>query len=218
MEVFTIIVLVIVTLLIIYSIIFRKQLNLLIIRLRFGKFSYQFVSKFKKYANKSPFPYCFKDDIMPYLRLVKSKRENSPQFVSDRNVLFENLDYTLTIEELLKKQGDPSCFNVFRIKDVELKAFGYSIEKFETNVKAVFFFINEVYFMAEYLADNIKRINLDLITSQLFDQAGIKDKTINTNFIIDSKNNTTLLFYENGFSLLVRYLDKNNKEFTKIIN
>ncbi|MEZ5199505.1 MAG: hypothetical protein R2764_24910 [Bacteroidales bacterium] len=215
MEVSTIVFLGILLLLIILILVFRKPINLLIIRIRFGKFSYQFVKKFKKYANKSPYPYCFKDDIMPYLRLIVSKREVAEQFISEKEIHFENLDRSLTIDELIKKQGEPTCYNVFRIKNAELRAYGYTIHKFETNLKCVFFFLNGLFFMAEYLVDSIKEVDLNLVATSIFEQTEIKQTAPITNFVIDCKNNTSILFYENGFSLLIRYLDNNNQDFPK---
>lgn len=218
MEVLSIVFLSFIILIIILSIVFKKQLTLRIISIRYGKYSYPFVKKFKKFANKSPFPYCFKDDIMPYLRLVKSKKEKSAQYYSEKNVLFENLDYNLTIDELLKNQGEPTCFNIFQIKGSEIKAFGYTIEKFNVRVKAVFFFINGIYFMADYLADNIKELDLKKVAEFLFNQTDIKEYQFASSFVIDCNNHTSILFYENGFTLLVRYLNTNNKQFQEIIN
>jgi hypothetical protein len=155
---------------------------------------------------------------MPYLRLTVSKREIAKQFISEKEIHFENLDRNLAIDELVKKQGEPTCYNIFRIKDAELRAYGYTIHKFETNLKCIFFFLNGVFFMAEYLVDNIKHLDLSLVAESIFEQTGIKQTAPTTSFVIDCKNNTSILFYENGFSLLIRYLDNNNQDFIEIIS
>ena len=66
--------------------------------MKHGKYSYRFVKQFKKYANKSPFPYCFKDDILPYLRLSISKRDSAERLKSEHDILFENIPFLTPVQ------------------------------------------------------------------------------------------------------------------------
>jgi hypothetical protein len=206
-----------ITLFIIFLVVFKKRLKLRLISLKHGKYSYQYIKQFKRYANKSPFPYCFKDDIMPYLRLSQAKRDNTEQLRTEMNLLFEETKYQTPFLLILNKYGNPDYFNAFKIKNIELRALGYQKHVFDTKAKAVFFFLNESFVMGEYIIEDISGIDLTVIGKKLMDQTGIKQINSFQSLFVDGKNNSSIFFYENGFSLIIRYSDLGNKQFNELI-
>lgn len=198
-------------------IIFRKQIRLHLIRMKHGKYSYQFVKQFKKYANKSPFPYCFKDDILPYLRLCISKCDNAERLKSEYDILFENIPFHTPLQTITKYYGEPDCFNVFIIRGIELKVFGYSRNLFGNRVIVAFFIVENNLIMGEYIIDDIGGINLEEIARQIAKTAKAESENRTLHFIVEGKNNNAVLFYENGFSLLIRYYDRNDEILRKMI-
>ncbi len=192
-------------------ILFRKQIKLYFIRLKHGKFSYRFVKQFKKYANKSPFPYCFKDDILPYLRLSISRRDTAELLKSEHDILFENIPFLTPVESIINHYGNPDCFNVFMVKGIELRVFGYSRLLFGNEVKVAFFIVGNVFIMGEYIVDDLSGINLEEIAGHIVNLAKTKTKNETLHFMIDGQNDTSVLFYENGFSLLIRYQNRNDE-------
>lgn len=197
--------------------IFRKQIRLYLIRMKHGKYSYQFVKQFKKYANKSPFPYCFKDDILPYLRLSISKRDNAEWLKSDHDILFENIPFHTPLQTIINYYGEPDCFNVFTIKGMELKVFGFSRNLFGNRVIVAFFIVGNNLIMGEYIIDDIGGINLEEIAGNIVKTAKAESANKSLHFIVEGKNNSTILFYENGFSLLIRYFHRNDEILRKMI-
>jgi len=196
---------------ILLAIFFRKQFKLYLIRMKYGKYSYQFVKQFKKYANKSPFPYCFKDDILPYLRLSISKRDTAELLKSDHDLLFENIPFLTPVQSIINHYGNPDCFNVFMLKGIELRVFGYNRFLFGNQVKVAFFIVGNVFIMGEYIVDDLSGINLEEIAGHIVKMAKTESKNETLRFMINGQNENSVLFYENGFSLLIRYQNRNDE-------
>jgi len=206
------------TALVIYFILmFRKRIWITMIALQHGKYSYTYVKQFKKYANKSPFPYCFKDDIMPYLRLSMVKRDQAHHFESEKTLLFEDIPYNASLREIVKKYGKPDCFNTFKIKDNELYAYGYNKSVFNTPMKVVFFFIFESFVMGEYLIDDLQRVNIQELSKLFLHELGVISKNESLHYFIDGKNGTSVHFYENGFTAMVRYTNQTNDPVKELV-
>ncbi len=204
-------------LLIIILILIRKQLRLRLIRTKHGRYSYHYIKQFKKYANKSPFPYCFKDEILPYLRLSHARRENTEQLSSDLHLLFEETPYHTPLHEIMDKLGNPDYFNAFKIKNSELRALGFQKQVYGLRVKVVFFFLNEFFVMGEYIFDDVSGIDVPAIAKKLMEQTGTSHQSNLLHFYIDGKNNSSIYFYDNGFSLIIRYSDLSNQNFLELI-
>ena len=198
------------------AIIFRKQIKLYFIRMKHGKYSYQFVKQFKKYANKSPFPYCFKDDILPYLRLSISKRDTAEWLKSEDDILFENIPFLTPVQSIINHYGNPDCFNAFMLKGIELRVFGYNRILFGNQVKVAFYIVGNLFIMGEYIIDDLGGINLNEIAGQILNLSKTETKNKTLLFIIDDRQENSVLFYENGFSLLIRYHNRNDEILKKM--
>lgn len=203
--------------LIIFIILFRKQVRLGLISIKHGKHSYKYVRQFKKYVNKSPFPYCFKDDIMPYLRLGNAKKDNVDHYSSEKILLFEGIPYDSSLQEIVEKYGKPDCFNAFNIKNQELRAYGYNKSILGIPVKAVFFFIFESFVMGEYLIDDLTGGNIQSVSKSLMDRCGVIPRNDAMHYYIDGENETSVYFYENGFSAMIRYMNQANVALNELI-
>jgi hypothetical protein len=198
--------------------VFRKVIRMNLIRMKYGKYSYKYVKQFKKYANKSPFPYCFKDDIMPYLRLSIAKKETVTQYQSGSNLYFENFPFQTTLNEIYGKYGKPDCFNAFTIKNIELRAYGYNKIVFGVNGKAVFFFVFDQLVMGEYLIDDLLTVDIHLVSKTFAYNYGIENYSDELHFYIEGRNQSSVYFYENGFSAMIRFSEQNNDIINKLLN
>ncbi|MBN2174480.1 MAG: hypothetical protein JW731_10120, partial [Bacteroidales bacterium] len=205
----------IVFILILILLIFRKFLSLKTIHLVYGRYSYEFVRHYKRLAKKSPYPYCFKDDIMPYLRLSRRSDKEITSFQTDKNIIFESIPFGTDESGLLSSFKSPDCFNVFRINGQDLKAYGFKIFEFEKEVKVVFYFLDRVYVMGEYIIDHVNEKDIGRISKQILDQFGLSIKYTASKYLIENKE-SSLFFYENGFSIIIRYTDNRNGQFREL--
>jgi len=197
--------------------IFQKQIRIALVRLKYGRYSYRYVNQFKKYANKSPFPYCFKDEIFSYLRLTSYKKAETVIYDSEKIILFEDVPTRLTFDAILRQYGKPDCFNAYQIQNKELRSWGYYKKLFGVEVQAVFFTLNENYVMGEYIIENSTAVDIDKFTAALKTKYGIVDTGQSSPFKIKGTETTSLLFYDNGFSALVRYYNMTDNGLMELI-
>lgn len=204
--------------LIILSVIFRKQIRLKLLQMLHTKYSYEYVTQFKKYTNKSPFPYCFKDDILPYLRLINNKKKEILTIESAIPYKFENSDFGEIKEIVLKDQPKPDCFNIFRIGEAELRAYGFEENSFDTQLKTVFFFLGNSLVMGEYIMDSSNNIDNNKILATYISKDALEQIETKSKFLISCADNTSILYYDNGFTTTVRFVDLKNQQLMNIVN
>jgi hypothetical protein len=207
MKVALIISFVIVFILLILVLVFRKIIWLKSIQIRYGKYSHQYVKRFKKLTNKNPFPYCFKDDIMPYLRLSFRPNNESLVYRTSNPVLFENTPFSSLRDDVFTQNAKPYCFNIFRISNQELSAYGFINDHISPGAKTVFFFLNDGFCMGEYIIENINEQNVLDISKKLLSDFRITGNLSALCYFIEDDLGRRIYFYENGFTLTIRYFE-----------
>ena len=188
---------------------FRKTIALTITRMIYGQFSFEFYHLYKKYYVRSPYQYCFRDEFIAHLLLVISKKSNLPSFKSDKDIYFENTPYFINYNDLLKKKGVPHCFNAFAFNepDFVIKAVGYHASVAGSKAVLVFYFMNESFFMGEYIFKNPK----NNVKASLMDHfIGMEDISAD-NFYIESSKDRIIHFQDTGFTIDIKYLTMENQ-------
>jgi hypothetical protein len=188
---------------------FRKTLQLTFIRMAYGHYSYEFLRTYKSYFVRSPFQYCFRDDFITHLLFVLSKKEGIPSFKSTKEIFFENTPYFINYKDFLKEKGNPCCFNafVFNHLEFEIKALGYQETVAGSKAIIVFYFMNNSFFMGEYIFKNPKtNIKADLIDHFLEKQELNAD-----NFYIENTKNRIIHYHNKNFTVGIKYLNKENQ-------
>jgi len=188
---------------------FRRAIILALIRMIYGKFSYEFFHIYKKYFVKSPYQYCFRDEFIAHLLFVVSRNEEIPSFKSGKEIYFENTPYFINYKDFLKKKGNPYCFNAFAFNqpDFVIKALGYQATIAGSKAILVFYFMNDYFFMGEYIFKNPKsNIKASLIAYFL----EVKDLS-GDNFYIENTKDRIIYFRNRGFTVDIKYLNRENK-------
>jgi len=188
---------------------FRKEINLTIIRMAYGHYSYEFLRTYKKYYVRSPFQYCFRDDFIAHLLFVLAKKEDIPSYKSFKDIYFENTPYFISYKDFLKLKGNPYCFNafVFDHPDFEIKALGYQETIVGSKAINLFYFMNDSFFMGEYIFKNPKTN----IKASLIDHFLDMHEFSHDNFYIENTKNRIIHFQNTGFTVDIKYLNKENK-------
>lgn len=190
----------------------------MLLRIVHGKYSFEYVTQFKKYTNKSPFPYCFKDDILPYLRLTSNKNKKILTIETKKPCKFENSDFGEIKELVLKGRLKPDYFNIFRIGAAELRAYGYEEIRFNTQQKTVFFFLHNVLVMGEYIIDSSTKIDIVKVLGEYISKDDPERIEAQTKVLISCVNNTSILYHDNGFTTTIRFVDISNQKLMNIVN
>jgi hypothetical protein len=195
--------------LLILAVRFRRAIILTLIRMIYGQFSYEFFHIYKKYFVRSPYQYCFRDEFIAHLRFVVSKKEEIPSFKSGKEIYFENTPYFSNYKDLLKKKGTPYCFNAFAFNqpDFVIKVLGYQATIAGSKAILVFYFMNDSFFMGEYIFKNPKNDIKSSLTDHFLEMKNLSGD----NFYIENSKDRIIHYQNTGFTIDIKYLNKENK-------
>jgi hypothetical protein len=191
----------------------RKVIRLSFLRLIYGSYSLEFFQAYKKYYIRSPFQYCFRDEFITHLLFVLEKHHSVPAYKSPKEIYFEKTPYFIPYKEFLKQKGTPHCFNAFSFRnpDFVIKALGYQDIIAGSKATIVFYFMNDLFFMGEYIFKKPRtRIKESLLQHFLEDQQVDAD-----NFYIENTRQRTVHFQDTGFTVDIRYITEENPSIAR---
>lgn len=202
--------------LIITAVLLRKALILALVRVLYGQFSYEFVHLYKKYYVRSPYQYCFRDEFITHFLFVMSKKENIPSYKSHKEIYFENTPYYISYKDFLKKKGKPYCFNAFAFNepDFTIKALGYQATVAGSKAIIIFYFMNDSFFMGEYIFKNPKNDIKASLTNHFLELKDLSEE----NFYIENSKDRLVHFQNTGFSIDIKYLNREDKSIIEKLN
>jgi hypothetical protein len=208
--------LIVIIVLLLVATFFRKTIALAAIRMVYGQFSFEFYHLYKEYYVRSPHQYCFRDEFISHLLFVISKKKELPSYKSAKDIYFENTPYFIFFKDFLKKKGTPYCFNAFAFNepDFVIKALGYQAIISGCKAVLVFYFMNDSFFMGEYIFKNPKKN----IKASLMKHFVGTDDIPEDNFYIENSTNRIVHFQDTGFSIDIKYLTRENKAIIDNLN
>ncbi len=184
----------------------------------YGGYSYKYVSLYKYYTKKSPHVYCFKDEVIFHIIPFISK-EKIKTLRSQNNIQFGDTNFFSTYSQIIDAKGKPFCFNTFMLNSTEVKVAGYKVSMFNTEIKALYFFYDKVFFMGEYvIKKEDKNIDVTRFSEALIKKYCKADNVINENFIIENNNGEIIHFSDDGFFISIKYFSNQNKNIINNIS
>lgn len=202
--------------LLLLAVFFRKTIALGAARTIYGRFSFEFYHLYKKYYVRSPYQYCFRDEFISHLLFVISKKNELPSYKSIKDIYFENTPYFISYKEFLKKKGKPYCFNAFAFNEPDflIKALGYHANISGSKAVLVFYFMNDSFFMGEYIFKNPKN---DIKASLMAHFVGVNQISAD-NFYIENSKDRIIHFQDTGFTVDIKYLTRENQAIIDTLN
>ena len=198
---------------------FYPVFHILLSKLFFGKFSTEYINTYKKYTNRSPFSYCMRDDFINHITGFFKIEKDCVIFNSDSEIKFGESDFFSDQKKILIEKGKPFCVNVTNLDIFNIKVFGYRDELFSSEMKLLYFFMNNKFFMGEYSLKNTKNINIEEISRILIKKYNCdKMDKIPEKFIIQGKNKVKILVENTGFRLAIRYLNTGNQKINELLD
>jgi hypothetical protein len=189
---------------------FRRAVRLLLISMVYGKYSYKYIKIYKDYFIRSPFKYCFRDDFIAHILFVLIKKPEVPSYKSLKDIYFEKTAYFTEYKQFLKKKGQPFCFNAFLLKEkgCEIKALGYNETVNGSKAISVYYFMNDLFFMGEYIFKNPKTDIKSSLIDHFLDSGAISSD----NFYIENSKDRVIHFLDTGFTIDIKYLSREDHE------
>ncbi|NPD45331.1 MULTISPECIES: hypothetical protein [unclassified Lentimicrobium] len=195
---------------------FRKIINLFLHKLIFGEYSRKYVLKFKQYTRKKPHPYCFKDDFYYHILSIHKAVDSPIQYQSEKVFDFDDLSFGTHLKETLKERGKPDCFTVSEEKEVDFGVMGYKSRLFHSNEKTLLYHCGNEYFMGEYVFSSINEETAELVVGMLKEKFH-QDIEYNKNFTITDKAGNYVYFTDTGFYLSIKFFNKDFLTIKKIL-
>jgi hypothetical protein len=194
---------------------FRKALSLYLIKAVYGKYSYEYLSTFKRLFIRSPFQYCFRDEFIAHVLFVLDIKDEVPVYKTSRQINFENLPFFTDYKEFLKINGDPDCFNAFSFSnpDFIIKVAGYQEIIGGQKGTAVYYFIDDLFFMGEYIFKRDKAMVMQECIRPYVDPTRISAD----NFYIINTQDRIVHYQDTGFSVDIKYLSREDRRILETL-
>ncbi len=188
------------------------KIKLFFIRLRKTKYSFKYITTYKRYYNKSPFPYCVKDEFEYHILPFAEHEKDAVIYKTSTDIIFGNVPFFRTYAQVRKDKGVPDCFNAYQIAGIDIKVAGYRDSYFGTSTQVLFFFLDNVFFMGELLFKWPKGRNIDEIFKVLANKYTTDAIKGGKRFYIKKTEAEVMFFRDSGFSLVLAYVNLDNQE------
>lgn len=196
-------------LLVILAIRYRKLLVLKIVKLSYGKYSYEYLTYFKRIFIRSPYQYCFRDEFISHVLFILDKRNELPVYKSFHDIIFEDQTFFTNYNDFIKHKGAPYCFNAFAFEDPHfvVKVVGY--QEMISNKKgiAAYYFIDDLFFMGEYILKETSDETKETIMKPYLDPMATED-----NFYVENTHDRIIHFQNTGFTIEIKFLTREDKK------
>lgn len=195
-----------------------RRINIRLVRTLYGKYSFRYVKYFKDRNMKGPFSPCLKDDFITHIIKFFDKPNSAAEYKTNQNIQFGNVPFGERYKRVRREKGNPDCFNVSKIENSDLKIIGYRDSLFNANIKSVYYFLNNVFFMGEYLFSESSRDRIPEVAGVLCKK--YTDKAANEkfdSFFIHDPHKSSIHFEDNGFNLSIKYFNVSNQAITETL-
>ncbi|MCD4747276.1 MAG: hypothetical protein K8R58_13340 [Bacteroidales bacterium] len=191
---------------------YYKRIILFLSQVIFGKYSFKFLCIYRYFKNTRPYPPSIYDELIHHIFLFKNKKNGTTNYYSYSNIQFKEASFNSSFKELIKKKGKPNYFNADIINNnSEVKIVGYKEKLFDTDIKAIYFFVDNLFFMGEYMFEDIKKINIENLSRNILNKYINSYQKNKNDFYIEGANNTMIYFGDNGFSLYIKFFHTENQ-------
>jgi len=187
------------------------------IRLFYGKYSPRYYFIYKKYVKKSAYRPCYKDSFIAHIEIFLENDENYEIHNTSQKISFVNFNFGCSIKELKKVKGEPYYYTIEKIGKADIICIGYNEDSLNTEIKTIYYFLNNKLFMGEYVFKSVPSQIENNIYKTLEDKylnEPIRNKTC---FIIKDYDQSVIIPENTGFELIIKYFCRENKEAYKLI-
>jgi hypothetical protein len=166
------------------------------------------------FKSLNPAKRCFSSEAILLFDKMLIPDPNIIRHKTSRTITCNTLPLQTTKAEILKFKGKPHCKHKERIGPFQFHIIGYR-EKIDHIPSRIHFFLHKnSNCFAEYRFNAISFASADAIRTLLYDKYLNGKKNGKENFYIEDPNHQRLLFYDNGISLSVKFIDTSCPEAT----
>lgn len=201
-----------------------ESIHLFLIKLFFGKFSFnyqsrvQILGKYRVLRKKFHQP-CTKQNLMSHFFTPYKKKEQVPAYNCSEGIIFNNIPFGISFRQLKKTKRKYSCYDIEKHNNTYWQIIGYKERIFNTGVKTLFHFLDNKFFFGEYFFSDQRGLQIETIAKTLLKKyTNISDEVPSGNFIIKNENNEYIFFEDNGISLSIKYINGKDQEINALLD
>lgn len=184
------------------------RLRVWIVQMIYGKYSYAYISFFKKRDLKPDVLPCLKDHYLTHFYPFYRKAKDSVLFKSRQPIQYGEFRFGSSYRESPKGSLDADNFSVYKVDSDILSAYGFRGQSFGAKHKEVAFFLNNQFLLGEYsfsMSDKNSMPDTDRIVSELARRYQVDLGGLKSNFYIEDGNDSLIYVLDTGFSFNLSY-------------
>jgi hypothetical protein len=156
---------------------------------------------------KNPYPPCIKEDLIYHCFNFIDINPKKKKYISKIPITFGSFPYYEKFATV-KRNTVPNTFNVYKLsKSCTVKVVGFKKELMGNEIREIYYFINDIFFMGEYAFSDITKIDIEKIFESLATKYFIYETIVNEGFYIQDKDDSLIYFENNGFSISLQYIN-----------
>jgi len=188
------------------------------IRLRYGRYSFEFIEFFKANNIRNPHNNCIKDEISMHFYIFYKPKRDALFFQTETKIDFGKIPFLTSYKKLACSKGEPDCINIARFDHSRVKLVGFNETLQNMKIKTLFYLVEDLFVMGEYHFPDLNRIKADEILTPLT-RKYLKNESVHSdNLYITDPSGNKINFENNGFSITIRYLFHGNEKLNSILD
>ncbi len=194
------------------------RIKLTWVKMTTGKYSHSYIARYKAITKRNPYSYCIAEDVADRLLPFYVDHQKYPEFKSEKLKSPLKFDYFTSFSDIRKKLGNPNCFQSYKISGVNIKIAGYRPEIFGKISRLYIYFVDDIFFMNEYVFKRLKKQDIDRISEKILEMAGVDIKDSPASFYVKSDQKVSLFYRDTAFSQIASYISRNHADVENKLN
>ncbi len=192
----------------------KFRIKVFFTKLRYGAYSLEYVSLFKRNDLRSPYSPCIKDEFIFHIIMYLKNRSDVKTYKTKEPIQFGNLSFDKLYKEVFNTKGIPSCFNALTFNNYKINILGYSDYLQNKKIKSIYYFADSHFILGEYIFTEISfDATLD-ITKMILDKYSTERNEKIDEFFIEGEDGNCINFNNNGFEISIKYFN-NSSTFSR---
>jgi hypothetical protein len=197
--------------------VYYLYLRIFLIKLIYGKYSWEYISFFKENNLRPDVKSCLKDHYLSHFLPFSSKVENPLVFNTKEKIVFSKMPFNTRFKDSEIKKMEPDTYSVYMAGNDLISVYGYLSSAFGKRNKEFYFFLNQHFVMGEFVFAEVQNRNIEPIFAKLFEKYKLTNIEARDNFYIRDPFGSTMYIVNDGFSLVFTYFNPNTPENREIM-
>lgn len=204
-------------------------------KLIYGKYSSQYYDYYTLLKEQYPYSLvilnmkinnsCIDGSLREHIVHFNKNKNIKPVLKTEKDIIFNNNRFFVSSKEIIKIKGDPDYFETFRLEKALVKLFGYDNNFLNLESKEIYYFVDDIFFMGEYIVSTGQNtnysdihINYSGILKKLQKEYNVELSGDPIEFKIVDKFNSSIIFSDNIFQVYLKYFSLQNSYINTVID